>query len=140
MAERTKEYLFGILAWIIIDTICVIVNFNLFLSGDSFGTPPWINLTVSVLFVIYMAFYAFHTTIKIAFSLGGIYVVLGIIGYIVGKYSLIADWILVPALFFGTPFAGLSYLIRSDLFCWLFVIGVGALLLTAAAFRYRKDN
>ena len=139
MMERINEWLFGILAWIILNTVCVIINFNYYFEWSNDG-KEWLNLTVSVLFIVYMVFFACRSYKTFICVLGGIYIVLGIAGYFIAKYLLIADGMIFPEIIFYTPYAGVLHLLRSYPLCWLFYTGFGAVLILIASIRYMKEN
>ena len=141
MTERINSWLFGVLGWIILNTICVIANFNHVMYGKSQGVR-WIDLTLSVtvLFLVYMIIFACRANKTFICVLGGIYIVLGIAGYFVAKYALIADALIIPEVFFVAPYSGMSFFIKSETLCALLFAGFGAVLLLIVFIRYRRED
>ena len=108
--ERVKHVMFQPLVWMAVNIICVVINFNYFVFGNSYGVR-WINLPVSVIYMIYM---------------------------IVLTYK--SDWLIIPSIVFFTPYAGIRYLLKSYPSWWIMCSGFGVLLLVVAYIKHRNNN
>ena len=137
--KRTFSDILPLLIWTVIDAVCIAVNFNCFVFGSSYGMP-WINLTVSVLFITFMLVLACKADTRFISILSCLYIVFGIIGIFVSKYGLLADWMIIPSIILFTPFAGIGHLLKSDVLPWLFFAGFGMVILMTAYSRKRRQQ
>lgn len=137
--ERVKHVMFQPLVWMAVNIICVVINFNYFVFGNSYGVQ-WINLPVSVIYMIYMIVLAYKSDWKYINVISCIYIVLGIIGYFVSKREFSADWLIIPSIVFFTPYAGIRYLLKSYPSWWIMCSGFGVLLLVVAYIKHRNNN
>lgn len=139
MVGKVKRLLFHPVFWIIVNAICLMANFNYFVFGNSYGIP-WINLPISIMYMIYMVLFACKGNDRLIIVIGIIYVVLGLLGFPVSKYSMVADWLIVPSILFIAPYSGINHIIKSNSICWVLYAGFGIVLIVIAHIRRRINS
>ncbi len=139
MIEKVKHLLFHPVFWIMVNAICLMANFNYFVFGNSYGIK-WINLPVSIMYMVYMVLFACKGNNRFIVIIGIIYVVLGLLGFPVSKYAMAADWLIAPSILFIAPYSGINHLIKSKPLCWVLYAGFGTVLMIIAIIRRKMDN
>ena len=134
MKDAKKQLIYELIVWIAVDAVCITANFNYFVFGNSYGNR-WINLLLSALYFVFMIVFAYRTKTRFIGILGGVCAALGIIGYAVSRYRLIADWIIIPSVILFAPLVGIKHLLKTDALCWLFFAGFVLLLMIIAYIR-----
>ena len=122
-----------ILAWV--------GNIAYSISGGSNTTPlKWLHLVITGLYIGVWLYYLMKGKYPligtVVFSLT---LIASIVGFIIAKFRLLADWFIIPAVLFATPFAGLQAFIKST-FCWLAVAVISVIMIALSLKRRNVIN
>lgn len=104
------------------------------------GTAPllkWLFLAVTLLYIGAWLFYiAKGSHPKVAAVVFSVMLAVSIVGFIIAKFALLADWFIIPAALLVVPFTGFEAIVKPTC-CWLVIAAVSVIMIV---FGFRKKN
>lgn len=131
-----KKVLTSPISVLIAHILATLANFAYFVSGTA-PLLKWLFLAVTLLYIgawlLYIAKGRYPKAATVVFS---VMLAVSVVGFIIAKFALLADWFIIPAALLVTPFAGFEALVKPT-YCWLIIAAVSVIMIV---FSLRKKN
>ncbi|MDO4864371.1 MAG: hypothetical protein Q4A05_09405 [Ruminococcus sp.] len=110
-----------------------------FAYSVSSRTSPlkWLFLAVTMLYIgVWLLYIAKGRYPKVATVVFSVMLAVSVVGFIIAKFALLADWFIIPAALLVVPFAGFEAIVKPT-YCWLIIAAVSVIMIV---FSLRKKN
>ena len=135
-----KRFLESPISLIVAFILAWVGNIAYSISGGNTTPFKWLHLAITVLYIVVWLYYLMKGKYPligtVVFSLT---LIASIVGFIIAKFRLLADWFIIPAVLFATPFTGLQAFIKST-FCWLAVAVISVIMIVLSLKRRNVIN
>ena len=131
-----KKVLTSPISVLIVHILATAANFAYSVTPTS-SPLKWLFLAVTLLYIgAWLFFIAKGSHPKVATVVFSVMLAASVVGFIIAKFALLADWFIIPAALLVIPFAGFEAIVKPT-YCWLIIAAVSVIMIV---FSLRKKN
>lgn len=132
-----KKVLTSPISVLIAHILATLANFAYSVTPTKSSPLKWLFLAVTLLYIgAWLLYIAKGSHPKVAAVVFSVMLAVSIVGFIIAKFALLADWFIIPAALLVVPFTGFEAIVKPTC-CWLVIAAVSVIMIV---FSLRKKS